>query len=135
MPRFTDPKKLAAYLKKAADATLAESIITTQSELGNTAVSPYRDGRFRSSWFAAEGSASGAVAPEGTDSPNTDATNLRVDSTRQYHLTNSLDYAQALCVEGRVVSKSPNWFREFRASRVPKIQEAAAKAVKKEFDL
>ena len=135
MPVFRDPKRLAAYLKKAADATLAESIITTQSELGNTRVSPYRDGRFRSSWFAAEGSPSGATAPEGADSPNTDATGLQVDSRRQYHLTNSLPYAQALCVEGRVVSKSPNWFREFRASRMPKIQEAAAKVVKREYDL
>ena len=135
MPVFNDAKLLAKYLKKAADATLAESLITTQSELGNTDVSPYRDGRFRRSWFAAEGNASGAMAEEGANSPNTDAMNLRVDSNREYHLTNSLPYAQALCIEGRVVSKSPNWFREFRASRVPKIQQAAAQAVKREYDL
>ena len=135
MPVFRDPKRLAAYLKKAADATLAESIITTQSELGNTSVSPYRDGRFRSSWFAAEGNPSGATAGEGADSPNTDAMGLTVDSRRTYYLSNSLPYAQALCVEGRVVSKSPNWFREFRASRVPRIQQAAAQAVKREYDL
>ena len=135
MPRFTDQKKLAKYLEKAASATLAESIITTQARLGSTAVSPYKDGRFRSSWFASEGSPSGEIAPEGADSPNTDARSLEVDYRRKYYLTNSLPYAQQLCVEGRVVSKDANWFRDFRKSQVPKIQEVAAKKVKQQFQL
>ena len=135
MPRFTDPKKLAKYLEDAASATLAESIITTQARLGNTAVSPYGEGRFRSSWFASEGSPSGQMAPEGADSPNTDARSLEVDYRRKYYLTNSLPYAQQLCIEGRVVSKGPNWFRDFRKSQVPKIQEIAAKVVKRKFQL
>ena len=80
MPRFTDPKKLARHLKKAADALTAEVLITTQASLGSAAISPVDTGRLRSSWFAAEGQASNAVAPEGADSPNTDATGLRVDS-------------------------------------------------------
>ena len=33
MPVFKDPKKLAEYLKKAADALQAETIITTQAQL------------------------------------------------------------------------------------------------------
>ena len=135
MPRFTDPKLLKAYLEKAASATLAESIITTQRQLGSTAISPYRDGRFRSSWFASEGTPSREMASEGTDSPNTDAGSLQVDYRRKYYLSNSLPYAQSLCIEGRVVSKSPNWFRDFRKSRVPKIQELAAKKVKQQFQL
>ena len=135
MPRFTDPKMLAKYLEDAASATLAESIITTQRQLGDTAISPYKDGRFRSSWFASEGSPSGATAPEGTDSPNTDAQSLKVDYRRKYYLTNSLPYSQQLCIEGRVVSKDANWFRDFRKSGVPKIQEVAAKKVKQQFQL
>ena len=135
MPRFTDPKKLAKYLEDAASATLAESIITTQARLGSTAVSPYKDGRFRSSWFASEGSPSGDTAPEGADSPNTDAESLKVDYRRKYYLTNSLEYAQSLCIEGRVVSKDPNWFRDFRKSQVHKIQQVAAKKVKQQFQL
>ena len=135
MPRFTDPKKLAKYLEDAANATLAESIITTQAQLGSTRISPVDSGRFRSSWFASEGMPSGETASEGTDSPNTDAQSLKVDYRRKYYLTNSLSYAQQLCIEGRVVSKSPNWFRDFRKSRVPKIQELAAKKVKQQFQL
>ena len=135
MPRFTDPKRLKAYLEQAANATLAESIITTQAELGSTAVSPYSEGRFRSSWFASEGSPSGQMAPEGADSPNTDASELKVDYRRKYYLSNSLPYSQQLCVEGRVVSKDPNWFRDFRKSQVPKIQQVAAKKVKQQFQL
>ena len=135
MPRFTDPKKLAKYLEDAANATLAESIITTQARLGSTAISPYRDGRFRSSWFASEGTPSGDTAPEGANSPNTDAQSLKVDYRRKYYLSNSLPYSQSLCIEGIVVSKDKNWFRDFRKSQVPKIQEVAAKKVKQQFQL
>ena len=135
MPRFTDPKRLKAYLEQAANATLAESIITTQARLGSSAISPVDSGRFRSSWFASEGSPSGDTAPEGADSPNTDAESLKVDYRRKYYLSNSLEYAQSLCIEGRVVSKDANWFRDFRKSQVPKIQDAAAKKVKQQFQL
>ena len=135
MAVFKDPKKLAAHLKKALDAQVAETLITVQSELSSTAVSPYDEGRFRSSWFAAEGTPSRDVAPEGADSPNTDATGLRVDSRKEYHLTNSLPYAQSVAIEGRVISKDPTWFKSFRSSRIPKIQAEAAKQVKQQFDL
>lgn len=135
MAVFKDPKKLAAHLKKALDAQVAETLISVQSELGSTAVSPVATGRFRSSWFAAEGQASNAVAPEGANSPNTDATGLRVDSSKEYHLTNSLPYSQAICIEGRVISKSAGWFKEFRDQRIPKIQAEAAKQVKQQFSL
>ena len=135
MPTFRDPKDLQRHLKKAADALLAEVITTSQAELGSTAVSPYKDGRFRSSWFAAEGTASSEVASEGTDSPNTDATGLRVDSSKQYHLTNSLPYSQSVAIEGNVVSQPKTWFTSFRNERIPRIQQAAAKVVKQQFDL
>ena len=135
MPTFNDPKKLADYLKKALDAQVATTLITVQSKLGSDLVSPKDTGRFRSSWFAAEGTASSDTAPEGTNSPNTDATGLRVDSSKTYHLTNNLPYAQSVAIEGRVVSKPTTWFKDFRDSQIPKLQEEAARQVKQQFDL
>ena len=122
-------------MKKAMDALQAEVIVTTQSRLGSTAVSPWATGRFRSSWFAAEGSASSAVPPEGADSPNTDATGLRVDSSKTYHLTSNLPYAQSVAIEGNVVSKPKTWFTSFRKETIPRIQQSAAKVVKQQFSL
>lgn len=141
MAMFKDPKELQAHIKEALDALQAEVLITTQTELGSAAVSPIDTGRFRSSWFAAEGSASNAVAPEGADSENDDAKGLRVDSSKNYHLTNNLPYAEAIAIEGRTnpeknqKSKPAGWFKEFRDQRIPKIQEEAARQIKSEFDL
>ena len=141
MPVFTNAKDLEKHLKKALDSLQAEVLITTQARLGSAAVSPVDTGRFRSSWFAAEGQASSAVAPEGADDANEDAMGLQVDSSKTYHLTNSLPYAQAIAVEGRTnqqvntKSKPANWFSDFVNVRVPKIQNTAAKAVKANFDL
>ena len=135
MPRFTRVKDLEAHLKKAMDTLQTEVISTTQAKLGSAAVSPVDTGRFRSSWFASEGTASSAVAPEGADSPNTDATGLRVDSSKTYHLTNSLPYAQSVAIEGNVVSQPKTWFTSFRNETIPRIQQTAAKVVKQQFDL
>jgi hypothetical protein len=141
MPRFDNAKDLERHLKKALDFTLASTITTAQKRLGSSQVSPVDTGRFRSSWFAAEGSASSEVAPEGTDSPNTDATGLRVDSRKTYHLTNSLPYAQAIAIEGRtnpeknVKSKPATWFTSFRNETLPRIQAESVRQAKKEFDL
>ena len=135
MPVFRDAAALERQLKKAMDALQAEVIVTTQDQLGSTAVSPVDTGRFRSSWFAAEGQASSAVAPEGADSPNTDATGLRVDSSKTYHLTNSLPYAQSVAIEGNVVSQPKTWLTSFRNETIPRIQQTAAKVVKQQFDL
>ena len=135
MAVFKDPKKLADHIKKAMDAMQAEVLITTQAELGSAAVSPIDTGRFRSSWFAAEGQSSGDMASKGANSPNTDATGLKVDSKKNYHLTNNLPYAQAIAIEGKVVAKPTTWFKDFRSSRIPKIQAEAAKQVKQQFDL
>ena len=135
MPRFSNSRDLEKHLKKALDALQAEVLITTQARLGSAAVSPRDSGRFRSSWFAAEGSASSEVPPEGADSPNTDATGLRVDSRKTYHLTSSLPYAQSVAIEGNVVSQPKTWFTSFRNEAIPRIQQTAAKVVKQEFDL
>ena len=135
MPTFKNAKDLEKHIKKAMDALQAEVLITTQSELGSAAVSPIATGRFRSSWFAAEGSASNAVAPEGANSANNDATGLKVDSSKNYHLTNSLPYSESVAIEGKVVSKPTGWFKEFRDQRIPKIQAEAARQIKSEFDL
>ena len=135
MPTFRDAGALERHLKKATEALVAEVVITTQAELGSAAVSPISTGRLRSSWFAAEGSASSAVPPEGTNSPNTDATGFRVDSSKTYHLTSSLSYSQYICLEGKAVSKPANWFFDFINTRVPKIQEAASRVIKQQFEL
>ena len=104
--------------------------------LAAQAISPYDTGRFRSSWFAAEGNSSNEVAPEGTiDSPNTDANGLKYDSRKTYHLTNNLPYAQSVAIEGKVVSQETTWFKDFREARIPKIQNEAGAQVKREFDL
>jgi len=135
MPRFNNRRALEAHIKRALDATVAQTIIQAQADLGSTNVSPYDTGRFRSSWFVSEGNASEEVAPEGTDSPRSDAESLVVNSDREYHLTNSLPYAQAIAIEGRVVSQPKTWFTDFVNVRMPKIQEAAAGLIKREYDL
>lgn len=135
MPTFNNAKDLKKHLKKAMDALSAEVLITTQARLGSTAVSPVQTGRLRSSWFAAEGTPSRDVAPEGTNSPNTDATGLRVDSSKDYFISNSLPYAQVVAIEGKVVSKPTGWFKEFRDQTIPKIQAEAARQIKSEFDV
>ena len=135
MPRFTRASDLQKYLKSALDELQAQTLITTQSEISSKRVSPYDTGRFRSSWFATEGPGTGAVASEGTDSPNTDATGLRVDASKTYTLQNALPYAQAIAIEGKVVSQPSTWFSDFTNSRIPRIQAAAAKVVKRDFEL
>ena len=141
MPKFNNAKDLERHLKKAMDTLQFEVIVTTQAKLGSDAVSPVDSGRFRSSWFASEGTASSAVAAEGTDKANEDAKGLRIDSRKTYHLTNSLPYAQAIAVEGRTNpkknprSKGALWFASFRNETIPEIQREAAEAVKQHFDL
>ena len=135
MATFKDPRKLQAHIKEALDALQAEVLIKAQKGLGSEAVSPVATGRFRSSWFAAEGSASNAVAPEGSNSANNDATGLKIDSSKTYHLTNNLPFAESVAIEGRVVSKPVGWIAEVRGQRIPKIQEEAARQVKSEFGL
>ena len=143
MPVFRDAAALERHLKKAMDTLQTEVIVKTQEGLGSTEVSPWSTGRLRSSWFAAEGSASSAVAPEGADSPNTDATGLRVDSSKTYHLTNNLPYAQPIALGenlppswgGKARAKSRGWFTLFRDETIPEIQQTAAEAVKRHFDL
>ena len=115
------PSAMPGDLNKFLNRVVASSLIGMQSELGDKKVSPYDTGRLRSSWFAAEGQPSSAVAPEGTDAANHDAVSLKIDWRRQYHLTNNLPYAQVVCIEGRVVSQPTSWFHDFINSRVPKI--------------
>ena len=141
MPVFRDAAALERHLKKAMDALQAEVLITVQAKLGSTDVSPVDSGRFRSSWFAAEGTASSAVAPEGADEENEDAKGLKIDSRKTYHLTNNLPYAQAIAIEGRTnpeknqKSKPATWFTSFRNETIPSIQAEAARQIRKEFDL
>ena len=145
MPRFTQVKDLERYLKKAMDTLQTEVITATQAKLGSDAVSPVDTGRFRSSWFASEGTASSAVAPEGTDKANEDAKGLRIDSSKTYHLTNNLHYAVPIALgenlppswggQPRARAKSRGWFTLFRDETIPQIQQTAARAVKQHFNL
>ena len=143
MPVFRDAAALERHLKKAMDTLQFEVIKDTQAQIGSDAVSPVDTGRFRSSWFAAEGQASSEVAPEGTNKPNDDAKGLRVDSSKTYHLTNSLVYAVPIALGenlppswgGKARAKSRGWFTLFRNETIPQIQQTTAKAVKRHFDL
>jgi hypothetical protein len=128
------PSQMPKDMDRFLNRVVAETVITMQSELGSTKVSPYDTGRFRSSGFSAEGVPSSAMASEGTDSPSADAMGLKMDWRREFHLTNNLPYAQAVAIEGKVVSQPTTWFTDFLNSRVPKIVDAAAKVAKAEFD-
>lgn len=135
MPKFNNLRDLEKHLKKASDALLTEVIVTTQGRIGSEAISPVQTGRLRSSWFASEGSPSDAVPPEGANSPNTDATGLKVDSDKKYFLTSNLPYTQRVALEGHVVNKPITWFVSLMNEGVPKIAAEAAEVVKKRFDL
>ena len=126
-------KKLGDFsgdLRKAMMEIKAEALISIQAELGDEAISPRDEGRFRSSWYASSGTASNAVAPEGADSPNTDATSVSVTLKQDAILTNNLPYAQSVAIAGEVTSQSRTWFHDFRNSRIPIIIEQAARSVK-----
>ena len=105
------------------------------ARLGSARTSPYATGRFRSSWFASESSPSIEVADEDANAPNEDAEKLKVDSRKTYYLTNNLEYAQYVTIGEKVVSKPKTWWKDFRSSTVPKLQQGAAKQVKEEFGL
>jgi hypothetical protein len=145
MATFSNPKDLIAHLEKAAAEQLKETIITSQAWLGSSKNSPRDTGRLRSSWFAAEGSPSGQVAPEGADSPQTDAKGLEVRIGPSYHLTNNLPYAAPIALGinlppswggvHRVVSAPPSWFIDFRNQEIPRIAEAAGRIIKRRFGL
>ena len=119
-------------MRKMMTQIQAEALVQIQAELGNEKVSPRDQGRLRSSWFASSGSPSNAFAPEGADSPNTDATQVDVKLTQPAWLSNNLPYSESAIVAGNVTSQSPTWFKDFRSSRIPKIYEQAAKSVKAE---
>lgn len=135
MAKFRDPKALQLHLKKALDFMVAETIEMAQSQLGSEDVSPKDTGRFRSSWFAAEGRPSREVAPEGANSPRTDAQGLSVNSNRTYYLSNNLEYAESVAIEGKVVSQPVTWFKTFRDQQIPRIQEQAAENARNRFEL
>ncbi len=135
MPEFTDPAKLAKHIEKAMGELRKEVVVTSQARLGSSDVSPIQSGRLRSSWFAAEGTASNAVASEGSNSANKDAQGLTADAKTEYHLTNNLPYAEAVAIEGKVVNKGANWFVDFVNSETPKIAEKAGQVIKQRYDL
>ena len=72
---------------------------------------------------------------EAVDSPQTDAQGLDYDTRKTYYLSNNLPYAEVVAIEGRVVSQETTWFKDYRSSRIPKIQAEAARQIKREYDL
>lgn len=127
-----DISNLSGDLRKALTRVQAESLVSIQAELGDAAVSPRDKGRFRSSWFASIGSPSNAVAPEGADSPNTDAVGLNPTLKQTAFLTNNLPYAETVAVEGRTTSQPSTWFHQFRDQRVPQLMAEAAETIRLE---
>ena len=149
MPRFTDTKKLFNYLRKAEAATLKETIVTVQSQLTSARVHPIDSGRMRASWYATEGAPSQNIPLVTEGGRPNDARQLEVRPGSVYFLVNNLPYAKPVALGenlppswgGQPRSKKyarrvdPNWFINFRDSRIPKIQEAAAQTIKRRFDL
>jgi hypothetical protein len=115
------PGQMPKDMDKFLNRVVAGTVTAMQSELGSKNVSPWDTGRLRSSWGSAEGAPSSFVPPEGTDSPCTDATGLRVNWRIEYHLTSNLPYSEVAAVQGRVRSQATTWFHDFLNSRVPKI--------------
>lgn len=133
------PKRLLKFapkdLEKFLNLTHKGVLVQMQKELGSTRVSPVDTGRFKSSWFAQEGTPSREEIPEQAKSNyriNRDAVNLELNWKSTYFLSNNLDYAESV-VGGRVVSKSPGWFNAFLTGRYPKIVDAAVRAAKKQI--
>jgi len=116
------------------DAMQKEVVVNIQARLGSRAISPRDTGRFRSSWYAAEGTPSRETAPEGSDSPNTDANGLDVDATRTYWISNSLTYAQYVVAGDTITSQPRTWFTDFRSVEIPRIYEKAARNARARFD-
>ena len=146
MPRFTRARDLRRHLEKALGELQKETVITSQAWLGNSNNVPRDSGRMRSSWFAQVGSASSAVAAEDADKENEDAQSLELRWDQDVHLTNNLPYAQPIALgvnlppswggSHRVVSAPVDWFYgQFLEGEVPRIRQAAAKVVKRRFEL
>jgi hypothetical protein len=145
MATFNNPKDLIAHLEKAAAEQLKETIVTSQAWLGNSNNVPFDTGRMLSSWFSAEGSPSSQVAPEGANSPQTDAKGLEVRIGPSYHLTNNLPYAAPIALgiqlppswggKNRTNSAPYSWFVAFRNREIPQLMQAAGRVIKRRFDL
>jgi hypothetical protein len=145
MTTFRDPRALIAHLEAAAAEQLKETIVTSQAWLGSSKNVPFDSGRMLSSWFSAEGSPSSQVAPEGANSPQTDAKGLEVRIGPSYHLTNNLPYAAPIALgvnlppswggKNRTNSAPPSWFVAFRNREIPMLAEAAGRVIKRRFDL
>jgi hypothetical protein len=145
MTVFRNPKDLMDHLRQAAGEQQKEVIVTTQAWLGSSKNSPRDTGRFRSSWFAAEGAPSSDVVPEGADAPNTGAKSLSINLDSTYHLTNNLPYAAPIALgvntppswggKNQVKSAPATWFIEFRNTGIGQIADAAGQTIKRRFGL
>lgn len=144
MTRFTSAAALRRHIEKALLEQQKEVIVTAQAWLGSSKNSPRDTGRLRSSWFASEGVASDAVAPEGADAPRDDAKGLEMRLGTTYHLTNNLPYSQPIALgvslppswggQHRVVSAPRSWFIDFVNSELPRIGDAAGQTIRRRFD-
>ena len=143
MATFRDPNSLQAHIEKALADLHKSIVVTAQAELGQ--ITPRDTGRLRSSWFAQVGSGSNEVAPEGKDSPNTDAQQLPLQFKEDIYLTNNLPYAQPIALGvnlppswngvPRVKAASQSWFYDFRQSRLPKIRDEEMAKIKRRYGL
>ena len=140
---FKDPAKLRKHIEDALSDLNREMVIQSQAKLGE--INPRDTGRMRSSWFAQVGSASDAVAPEGTDRPNDDAKLLPLQFKEDVHLTNNLPYAQPVALginlppswggENRVWRASQSWYKDFRDATMPKIRKTSEIIIKNRYEL
>lgn len=120
-------------LKRALDKTLRQTVIDIESTLQSSKVSPTDTGRFRSNWMVGAGNANRATSEATT--PTERAPSLSITIDEEYWISNNLDYAEKLAVEGRTVNKSPTWFTDFRNVTISKIVKDAVRMVKAEEGL
>ena len=128
-----DLSNLGKDLKRALDKTLREVVVTIEGELQSDTVSPTDTSRFRSNWMLSEGTPDTSTTEATTPTPK--ASSLRITSDKEYWLSNNLEYAQAVTIGERVVSKPKTWWKDFRSSRIPKIVKEAVNTVKAEEGL
>jgi len=113
-------------LDRFLNHVLRNTMVTFQSDLSSTKVSPVETGRLRSNWFASVGTNNETT--DSTNSPQTDARQLPLDWRKQNNLVNNLPYAEKLAFGDYAVSKDPNWFRAYFNANG---QDVVDKAVKK----
>ena len=130
-----DLRLLPGDVDRFLDVLHKEAMITTQSRLGSSRVSPVDSGRLKASWFATPDRDNSKETQPGLESytPSDDAKQLPLDYKRRYYLSNNVEYAEPVTGgKTKLKSKDKKWFISFLATTWPKICDAAARVAASE---